>query len=66
MKRRLQCRSIDPILAAIAIDKDKGSQCALKWAIEDTDVAKAIVEFVWQTAVEKLVVGAPSKGGFVR
>ncbi|ONK70170.1 uncharacterized protein A4U43_C05F30990 [Asparagus officinalis] len=116
-------------LVAIAIDKDKGSQCALKWAIEnvvakgqtitlihvnnksghhdhhddggagykaatdphtkelflpfrcfctrkdihcedvvleDSDVAKAIVEFVSQAAIEKLVVGAPSKGGFVR
>ncbi|XP_020600056.1 U-box domain-containing protein 52-like [Phalaenopsis equestris] len=34
--------------------------------LEDTDVAKAIVEFVSQAAIEKLVVGAPSKGGFIR
>lgn len=29
-------------------------------------MAKAIVEFVSQAAIEKLVVGAPSKGGFIR
>ncbi|PKA57879.1 U-box domain-containing protein 35 [Apostasia shenzhenica] len=34
--------------------------------LEDTDVAKAIVEFVSQAAIEKLVVGAPSHGGFIR
>lgn len=34
--------------------------------LEDTDIAKAIVEFVSQQAIEKLVLGAPSKGGFVR
>ncbi|KAI0518885.1 hypothetical protein KFK09_006322 [Dendrobium nobile] len=34
--------------------------------LEDTDVAKAIVEFVSQAAIEKLVVGTPSKGGFIR
>ncbi|CAL9065414.1 unnamed protein product [Musa banksii] len=117
-------------LVAVAIDKDKGSQNALKWAVdnlvtrgqtltlilihvkitshpttnqndagfyreptdhhskelflpfrcfctrkdvrckdvllEDLDVAKAIIEFVSHTAIEKLVVGASSKGGFVR
>jgi len=34
--------------------------------LEDTDIARAIIEFVTQAAVEKLVVGAPSKSGFVR
>ncbi|XP_008782816.2 U-box domain-containing protein 35-like [Phoenix dactylifera] len=111
-------------LVAVAIDKDKGSQNALKWALdnivtrgqtitlihvnskhtgsgaqedhasagshskdlfvpfrcfctrknvhckdvilEDTDIAKAIIEFVSNAAIEKLVVGAPSKSGFVR
>ncbi|XP_020108087.1 U-box domain-containing protein 51-like isoform X2 [Ananas comosus] len=115
-------------LVALAIDKDKGSQNALKWAIdnllskgqtlvlvhvntkvssfrsqedpggfkqptdphtkeiylpfrcyctrkdihckdvvlEDTDIAKAIIEFAAHAAIEKLVVGAPSKGGFIR
>nr|CAD1827877.1 unnamed protein product [Ananas comosus var. bracteatus] len=114
-------------LVAVAIDKDKGSQNALKWAIDnlvtkgqtlvlvhvntkcnsggqedpagfkqptdpqmkelflpfrcfctrkdihckdvvldDPDVAKAIVEFAAHAAIEKLVVGAPTKGGFVR
>ncbi|WOL19016.1 U-box domain-containing protein 52-like isoform X2 [Canna indica] len=33
--------------------------------LEDTDIPRAIVEFVAQAAIEKLVVGA-SKGGFVR
>ena len=33
--------------------------------LEDTDLAKAIVDFVSHAGVEKLIVGA-SKGGFVR
>ncbi|XP_073011369.1 U-box domain-containing protein 35-like [Typha latifolia] len=115
-------------LVAVGIDKDKGSQNALKWATEnlvskgqiltlvhvntkgapagaqdnstgyrsatdphtkeiflpfrcfctrkditskdvvldDTDIVKAIVEFVAYAAIENLVLGAPSKGGFVR
>ena len=112
-------------LIAVAIDKDKGSQIALKWAIdnllvkgqtvilihvnlksslsshssspkmnqsvdskdvflpfrcfctrkdisckdvmlEDTDVAKALIEYVTQTAIETLIVGASAKGGFLR
>ncbi|XP_026658157.1 U-box domain-containing protein 35 isoform X1 [Phoenix dactylifera] len=111
-------------LVAVAIDKDKGSQNALKWALdnivdrgqtitlihvntkhpapghqedptfagshskdlfvpfrcfctrknvqckdiilEDTEIAKAIIEFVSHAAIEKLVVGAPSKSGFGR
>ncbi|KAJ0985201.1 hypothetical protein J5N97_003557 [Dioscorea zingiberensis] len=119
-------------LVAVAVDKDKGSQNALKWALdhllkkgqtvtlihvrtiktagtttqnqdelaggyktptdqqskdiflpfrcyctrkdihckdvllEDTDVAKAIVEFAAHAALEKLVIGTPSKSGFVR
>ncbi|KAH7671653.1 Non-specific serine/threonine protein kinase protein, partial [Dioscorea alata] len=107
---------------AVAIDKDKNSQNALKWAVdnllrrgqtltllhvltkplsnadqedavatvakelflpfrcfctrkdvqckdvvlEDTDVAKAISEFVAHHAIEKLVIGATSRSGFVR
>ncbi|KAH7687969.1 Adenine nucleotide alpha hydrolases-like protein [Dioscorea alata] len=117
-------------LVAVAVDKDKGSQNALKWALEnlvqkgqtitlvhvrttksntsqspeelaggyktpadqqtkeiflpfrcyctrkdvnckdvvleDIDIPKAIVEFAAHAALEKLVVGAPSKSGFVR
>jgi hypothetical protein len=34
--------------------------------LEDTNVAKTIVEFVAHAAIEKLVLGATSKGGFVR
>ncbi|RZR98650.1 hypothetical protein BHM03_00028042 [Ensete ventricosum] len=100
-------------LVAVAVDKDKSSQNALKWALdnvavkgqtiflvhvitklsataaasqllvpfrcfckrknvkckdiilEDTDLGKAIVDFVSHAGVEKLIVGA-SKGGFVR
>ncbi|KAJ0984146.1 hypothetical protein J5N97_002502 [Dioscorea zingiberensis] len=104
---------------AVAVDKDKNSANALKWAVdnlcksgqtitlihvnnkaqnqedaasamakelflpfrcfctrkdvqckdvvlEDTDVAKAIAEYVAHSAIEKLVVGATSRGGFVR
>ncbi|KAM0939377.1 putative protein kinase RLK-Pelle-RLCK-IXb family [Dioscorea sansibarensis] len=119
-------------LVAVAVDKDKGSQNALKWALEnlvqkgqtitlvhvrttkgntaggqspeelaggyktptdqqtkeiflpfrcyctrkdvnckdvvleDVDIPKAIVEFAAHAALEKLVIGAPSKSGFVR
>ncbi|XP_074565005.1 U-box domain-containing protein 52-like [Curcuma longa] len=105
-------------LVAVAIDKDKNSQSAFRWALdnvvsrgqtliilhvntktsldstanhalreifvpfrcfcsrkdvhckdivlEDTDVAKAIVEFVSQSSIEKLVIGASPKGGFYR
>ncbi|WCJ30566.1 Protein kinase protein with adenine nucleotide alpha hydrolases-like domain [Euphorbia peplus] len=108
---------------AVAIDKDKNSQNALKWAIdnvvprgqpvilihvkqkpngeggmvcresdpvykefflpfrcfctrkdiesrdvvlEDTDVAKAIVEYATNTCIETLIVGASNKSGFLR
>ncbi|KAG6537175.1 hypothetical protein ZIOFF_002261 [Zingiber officinale] len=65
-------------LVAVAIDKDKNSQSAFRWALdnivvhckdivlEDADVAKAIVEFVSQSSIEKLVIGASPKGGFYR
>uniref|UniRef100_A0A804ILG6 RING-type E3 ubiquitin transferase n=1 Tax=Musa acuminata subsp. malaccensis TaxID=214687 RepID=A0A804ILG6_MUSAM len=106
-------------LVAVAIDRDKNSQGAFRWALDnvvtrgqtltlvhvntkpstgsedaaniikevfvpfrcfctrknvqcndvildDTDVAKAIVEFVLRSAVGKLVIGSSPKGGFVR
>ncbi|WOL13834.1 U-box domain-containing protein 52-like [Canna indica] len=34
--------------------------------VEDTEVAKGLIEFVTHAAIEKLVIGAPSRGGFVR
>lgn len=34
--------------------------------LEGHDVAKAITKFVSHAAIEKLVVGAPSKGGLMR
>lgn len=34
--------------------------------LEDTDIPKAIIEFVSNAAIEKLVLGAPSRSGFVR
>ncbi|XP_020577804.1 U-box domain-containing protein 52-like [Phalaenopsis equestris] len=34
--------------------------------LEDRDITKAIIEFLSQAAIEKLVVGAQPKGGFVR
>jgi len=34
--------------------------------VNDGDVAKAVIDFVSESTIEKLVVGAPSsKGGFV-
>ncbi|KAK3437453.1 hypothetical protein EUGRSUZ_C02137 [Eucalyptus grandis] len=111
-------------LVAVAIDKDKGSQNALKWTIdnllqrgqvvilvhvkvkslptaplgssprheldpkelflpfrcfctrkdiqckdillEDTDVAKALIEYVSHNSIENLVLGSSSKSGFLR
>lgn len=34
--------------------------------LDDHDVAKSIVEFAAHAAIEKLVVGATARGGFVR
>ena len=34
--------------------------------LEDTDVVKALIEYVSHSAIEVLVVGAPAKGGFLR
>ncbi|CAK7354368.1 unnamed protein product [Dovyalis caffra] len=126
-------RDVGNGLIAVAIDKDKGSQIALKWAIdnllvkgqtvilihvslkssfsshsasqrmnqiadsngasnvdpkelflpfrcfctrkdisckdvilEDTEVAKALIGYVNQNAIETLIVGASAKGGFLR
>ncbi|KAJ9549863.1 hypothetical protein OSB04_022406 [Centaurea solstitialis] len=35
-------------------------------ALEDTDVVKALVEFVTRSIVEVLVIGAPAKGGLLK
>ncbi|KAG6431590.1 hypothetical protein SASPL_109669 [Salvia splendens] len=73
---------------AVAIDKDKGSQAALKWAVdhllgkgknvtlvhiqvhevilEDSDVAKALSEYIKNNSIETLVIGSSPKNGFVR
>jgi K+-sensing histidine kinase KdpD len=34
--------------------------------LDDHDVAKSIVEFAAHAAIEKLVLGATTRGGFVR
>lgn len=34
--------------------------------LEDTDVAKALIDYVSKTAIDNLVIGAPSKSGFLR
>ncbi|GMJ07168.1 hypothetical protein like AT2G24370 [Hibiscus trionum] len=34
--------------------------------LEDTDIAKALIDYVLIASIEILVLGAPSKGGFVR
>ncbi|KAK6272866.1 hypothetical protein POUND7_009949 [Theobroma cacao] len=34
--------------------------------LEDTDIAKALIDFVLSSSIETLVLGAPSKSGFVR
>ncbi|XP_072963761.1 U-box domain-containing protein 52-like [Typha angustifolia] len=120
-QKGLRAGAAFPSVVAVVIDKDKGSQGALKWALdhiifkgqtvtlihvhtkasgnqedaanamrelfipfrcffkrkdvslyilvyckdvvlEGVDVAKAIIDFVWQAAIEKLVVAAPSRG----
>ena len=40
-------------------------QC-LDVILEDTDVVKALTEYVSYSAIENLVLGAPSKHGFIR
>lgn len=34
--------------------------------LEDTDIAKSLTEYVNYTAIENLVLGAPSRHGFIR
>lgn len=34
--------------------------------IEDTDITKAITEYISHTAIENLVLGAPTKHAFIR
>ncbi|CAN6571049.1 unnamed protein product [Malus baccata var. baccata] len=82
-------------LVAVAIDNQKGSQNALRWAaehlltkgqtvillhvvqktssincidiiLEDSDIAKAVTEYASYAAIENLVLGAPTKHGFIR
>ncbi|KAI6689738.1 hypothetical protein NL676_026566 [Syzygium grande] len=89
-------------LVAVAVDKDKGSQCAIRWAgdnllsrgqtvilihvhddssrifsylnqihsldvvLEDTDVVRALTDYVSYAAIESLVLGASSRHGFIR
>ncbi|XP_052184399.1 U-box domain-containing protein 35-like isoform X4 [Diospyros lotus] len=43
----------------------KDIQC-LDVVLEDSDIVKALVEYVTQSAIEVLVLGAPSKNGFLR
>ncbi|KEH39700.1 putative protein kinase RLK-Pelle-RLCK-IXb family [Medicago truncatula] len=43
----------------------KDIQC-LDVLLEDTDVVKAITEYVSYAAIENLIVGAPSRHGFIR
>jgi K+-sensing histidine kinase KdpD len=35
-------------------------------AVESTDIAKAITEYVSHAAIETLVLGTPSRSGFMR
>lgn len=34
--------------------------------LEDADIAKGVIEFTTQSAIEKLVLGAASRSGFAR
>ncbi|PPD81150.1 hypothetical protein GOBAR_DD21920 [Gossypium barbadense] len=34
--------------------------------LEDTDIAKALIDYVSSSSIEILVLGAPTKGGFIR
>ncbi|CAN0859422.1 U-box domain-containing protein 52 [Linum grandiflorum] len=43
----------------------KDIQC-IDIVLEDSDVAKALIEYATQMAIETLVLGATSKGGFLR
>ncbi|KAA3464094.1 U-box domain-containing protein 35-like isoform X3 [Gossypium australe] len=121
MARRNGERKEYSAMVAVEIDKDKGSQYALKWTVdhllskaglltniskvnddvakaymqqvdnqakevflpfrcfcsrkditsneiilEDTDIAKALIDYVSSSSIEILVLGAPTKGGIIR
>ncbi|GMH11806.1 hypothetical protein Nepgr_013647 [Nepenthes gracilis] len=63
--RQLESQTKDFFLPFRCFCTRKNIQCR-DIILEDTDVAKALIEYVTQSAVEILVIGATSKGGFLR
>nr|XP_011459022.1 PREDICTED: U-box domain-containing protein 35 [Fragaria vesca subsp. vesca] len=69
-EQQLVCKDPDPQTRELFLPfrvfcTRKNIQCK-DIVLEDTDVAKALVEYSTQTAIEHLVVGASSKSGFLR
>ncbi|KAL8106982.1 U-box domain-containing protein 35-like [Apium graveolens] len=57
------CKDVFRPFRAFCTRKDINCQDVV---LEDTDVARAIVQYVTETAIEILVIGAGAKGGFFR
>ncbi|KAK1367632.1 U-box domain-containing protein 52 [Heracleum sosnowskyi] len=57
------CKDVFRPFRAFCTRKDIHCQVVV---LEDTDVAKGIVQYVTETAIEILVIGAGTKGGFFR
>ncbi|XP_023529600.1 U-box domain-containing protein 52-like [Cucurbita pepo subsp. pepo] len=64
-KQQLEMQTRDIFLTFHCYCTRKDIQC-LDIILEDTDVVKALTEYVSYSAIENLVLGAPSKHGFMR
>ncbi|KAF3432317.1 hypothetical protein FNV43_RR27057 [Rhamnella rubrinervis] len=64
-KQQLEKQKRDLFLTFHCFCTRKDIQC-LDVLLEDTDVVKALTEYVSYAAIENLVLGAPAKHGFIR
>ncbi|XP_038887897.1 U-box domain-containing protein 35-like [Benincasa hispida] len=64
-KQKLETQTRDIFLTFHCYCTRKDIQC-LDVILEDTDIVKALTEYVSYAAIDTLVLGAPSKHGFIR
>lgn len=64
-KQQLEMQTRDIFLTFHCYCTRKDIQC-LDVILEDTDIVKALIEYVSYAAIDNLVLGAPSKHGFIR
>ncbi|XP_017230370.1 U-box domain-containing protein 35 isoform X1 [Daucus carota subsp. sativus] len=64
-KQQLEKQTKDLFLTFHCFCTRKDIQC-IDVILEDTDIAKSLTEYVNYTAIENLVLGAPSRHGFIR